>query len=63
MRNISMEIEKVGYSGEFTLRPHWYGHIQRKYVSCYYDANLNKGLSAKIVSGQILTGDIQVIVK
>ena len=34
-----------------------------KYVSCYYDTNLNKDFLAKIVFHQILTDNIEVIVK
>ena len=59
MRNISLEIEKVGYSGEFYFKVTY----ARKSVSCYYYTDLNKDFSAKIVSGKILTGDVQVIVK
>ena len=55
-----MGIEKVGYSGEFYFKAIW--SYARKYVSCYNDTN-SIDFSAKIVSGQILTGDIQVIVK
>ena len=44
MRNISLEIEKAGYSGEF-----------------YFKATLDMVIYEE--TGQILTGDIQVIVK
>ena len=53
MRNISLEIEKVGYSGEFNFKATLDMVIYRKYVSYYYDTKLDKGISAKIVSVQI----------
>ena len=37
--------------------------IYNEKISCYYDTNPNKDFSAKIVSGQNLTGGIQVTVK
>ena len=37
--------------------------IYKEIGQLFYHTNLNKDFSAKIVSGQILTGDIQVIVK
>ena len=60
MRNISLEIEKVGDSGEFHFKATLDMVIYKEYVSCYYNTDLNKDLSAKIVAGQISTGDIQV---
>ena len=56
-------IEKVGYSGELYLKATLDMVIYKEKVSCYYDTNLNKDFSAKTVACQILTGDIQVIVK
>ena len=64
MRNISLEIEKVGYSGEFYFKATLdiviliYKVIDQLLLRYQF----KKKLSAKIVSGQILTGDIQVIV-
>ena len=63
MRKNCLEIEKVCYSGEFYFKATFDMVIYKECVSCYYDTNLNKDFSAKIMSGQILTGDIQVIVK
>ena len=57
-----MEIKKVGYSGEFYFKATLVMVIYHEQVSCYYDTNLNKDFSAKNLSGQILTSDIQVIV-
>ena len=55
-----MEIEKVGYSGEFYIKAIWSYAGKEQLLQRY---QFNKDFSAKIVIGQILTGDIQVIVK
>ena len=61
MGTISLDIEKVGYSGEFNFKATLDTVICK--VSCYNDTNLDKDFSANILSCQILTGDIQAIVK
>ena len=62
IRNISLEIKKVGYSGECYFKATLDIVIYMKIGQLLLRYNLNKGFSAKIVSGQVLTGDIQVIV-
>ena len=37
--------------------------LQYSKVNCYFNTNLNTNLSAEIMSGQIWSGDIKVIVK
>ena len=56
-------MEKVGYIGELYCKATLDMVIYKEICQLLLRYQFNKDFSAKIVSGQMLTGDIQVIVK